>query len=101
MEHDPQAATSPSRSATEGTRTMNYSTIQTTPASRREGTPMGHKKSTNNLVAAAIAFVGLGGGAVSVNADTFSDVVAPDALPPTSFPSIVPTCTADCSITLN
>jgi hypothetical protein len=80
---------------------MNDSTIQTTPASRREGTVMGHNINRKRLLAAAIAIVGLAGGAVSVNAATFSEVAAPAALPPAAFPTIVPTCTADCAITLN
>ena len=84
-----------------GMNTMNDTTITTTPASRREGNAMGIKNNRKRLAAAAIAFVALAGGAVTVNAATFSDVVAPGALPPTAFPSIAPTCLADCAITLN
>ena len=80
---------------------MNEMTIRTTPASRREGTVMGIRNNKKRLAVAAIAIAGLAGGAVAAHAATFGDVVAAGALPPAAFPSIAPTCTADCSVTLD
>jgi FtsP/CotA-like multicopper oxidase with cupredoxin domain len=78
---------------------MNEMTIQTTPASRREGTVMGIKGNRKRLVAAAIAIAGLAGGAAAVHASTFGEVATATGVP--TFPTITPTCTADCPIALD
>ena len=83
-----------------GTDTMNETTIQTTPASRREGAAMAIKNNRKRLAAAAIAIAGLAGGAVAVHAATFSDV-ATGAAAPATMATIAPTCTADCAIALD
>ena len=82
------------------TDTMNEMTIQTTPASRREGKVMGIKGNRKRLVAAAIAIAGLAGGAAAVQASTFGEVATATGVP--TFPTITPTCTGDpCNITLH
>ena len=80
---------------------MNETTFPTTPASRREGAVVAIKNNRKRLAVAAIAIAGLTGGAVAVRAATFGDVVGPGAQPPAAFPSITPTCLADCGITLD
>ncbi len=81
---------------------MNETTTQATPAPRREGTVMGFSRNKKRVAAAAIAIAGLAGGAVAVNAATFSDSVGA-AAPPASWPTIAPTtCAGDpCEITLD
>ena len=78
---------------------MNEMTIQTTPASRREGTVMAIKSNRKRLAAAAIAIAGLAGGAVAVHASTFGEVATATGVP--TFPTITPTCTATCAIALD
>ena len=77
---------------------MNDMTIQTTPASRREGTVMATKGNRKRLAVAAIAIAGLAGGAVAAHASTFGEVVTAVGSP--TFPTITPTCLADCGIAL-
>jgi FtsP/CotA-like multicopper oxidase with cupredoxin domain len=85
-----------------GTDTMNETTIQTTPASRREGTVMGIKNNRKRLAAAAIVIAGLAGGAVAAHAATFgSRYLAAGIDGPPTYPSITPTCLADCAIALD
>jgi FtsP/CotA-like multicopper oxidase with cupredoxin domain len=79
---------------------MNETTIQTTPASRREGTVMAIKNNKKRVAAAVIAIAGLAGGAVAVHAATFADVTT-GAAAPASMASIAPTCTTDCAIALD
>jgi hypothetical protein len=80
---------------------MNETTIQETPASRREGTLMGIKRNRKQLVAAAIALAGLAGGAVAAHATNFAGSVGV-VTAPAGFPSIAPTCiTSPCAIALN
>ncbi len=77
---------------------MNETTTQETPASRREGTLMGIKRNRKQWVAAAIAIVGLAGGAVTADATNFTDSVGL-LTPPAVWPSITPTCTGNpCNI---
>ncbi len=87
--------------------TMNDTTNYATPATRREGIVMGFRYSNKRLVSAAIAIASLSCGVMAARADTFSQRTATGAsqdlsqvLPP-QWPSIAPTCTVDCTITLS
>ena len=55
---------------------------------------MGIKRNSKRLTAAAIAFVGLTGGAIAVHADTFSDKLSPTAAAPSAWPAIPATTCA-------
>ena len=79
---------------------MNETTIQTTPASRREGAVMAIKNNRKRLVATVIALAGLTGGAVAAHASTFGEV-ATGAVVPASMSEITPTCpTTSCAVNL-
>ncbi len=73
---------------------MNDTTIQETPASRREGNFMGIKRNSKRFVVAAIAIAGLTGGAIAVHADTLADKFMPTATAPGTFPTIPATTCA-------
>ena len=96
-----ESATSSSRFATDGDGNDERETIQTTPASRREGTVMGIKRNRKRLVAAAIAIAGLAGGAVAAHAATFGSAVAGTPVDAAAFPAIAPTCTAQLHVSLS
>ena len=86
---------------------MNETTIQATPATRREGTVMGTKSTNKRLISAAITIASLSGGVMAARADTFSQRSASSAsqdlsqVAPPTWPSIAPTCLSDCTISLS
>ena len=86
---------------------MNDTTIQATPASRREGTVMGRNRSKLRLAIAAITIASLSGGAMVAHAATFTEVASSGApaqdlatTPPPVWPAVAPTCLTDCSVAL-